>query len=238
MKALLLAAGLGTRLKPLTDHCPKCLMPLNGKPLLGYWLDALQEADFIDEICINLHYLSDQVEAFIKALPQTKPIRLIHEPHLLGTGGTVKANGAWLATYPFMLIHADNFSSVALDDFIAAHHRRPQQCRITMLTFRTDTPHSCGIIRMNDAGIITDFYEKSAEDHGNVANGAVYICEAEVLNFVKTLPSDHISFSDEVIPHFIEKIFTYHLDDYHIDIGTTESYRQADYLARSLPRRH
>lgn len=91
MKAFLLAAGLGTRLRPLTDTIPKCLVPINGKPLLQYWID-LFEKHGIDEVCINLHYLSDQVVNFIKANPSKIKWHLSYEPELLGSGGTIFSN--------------------------------------------------------------------------------------------------------------------------------------------------
>ncbi len=230
MKAILLAAGVGSRLKPLTDTCPKCLMPIGGKPLLGHWLDTLQQSSWIDEICVNLHYLKDQVASYIEDLPKIKSIKTVYEPQLLGTGGTVKANQTWLGNHRFMLIHADNFSSLKIDEFVEAHLKRPPSCLLTMLTFHTDNPQSCGIVHTDKNGIVTDFYEKSNENHGNIANGAVYICEPELLDFINDLPSNHISFSDDVLPNFIGKIFTHHLNDYHIDIGTPETYKIANHL--------
>lgn len=68
MKALLLAAGFGNRLKPITDYMPKCLVPINGKPLLAYWIENLVAAG-VQEILINLHYKADQVQAFVDHSP-------------------------------------------------------------------------------------------------------------------------------------------------------------------------
>ena len=89
MRALLLSAGLGTRLRPLTDTIPKCLVPIHGKPLLGYWIDLLLANEYIDRLLVNTHYLVDQVEAFIATSPSVQQIELLHENKLLGTGGTV-----------------------------------------------------------------------------------------------------------------------------------------------------
>ena len=231
VKALLLAAGLGTRLRPLTDHCPKCLMPINGKPLLSYWLEKLEESSQIDEIGINLHYLHHQVLEFLTSLSHETPLKTIYEPRLLGTAGTIKANEKWLKNNAFMLIHADNFSSIDIDDFIHAHLNRPKNCHITMLTFQTDKPENCGIIHADTQGIVHNFYEKSHEYKGDIANGAVYICEPEILQFICQIPHDDISFSDDVIPHFLRQIFAHHIKTYHVDIGTHDNYRLANEIA-------
>ena len=91
MKALLLAAGLGSRLRPITNHIPKCLVPIDGKPLLSYWLDALFGAG-IDSILINVHYLSDQVTAFVTSRSDRDRITIVEERTLLGTAATLKEN--------------------------------------------------------------------------------------------------------------------------------------------------
>ena len=90
-KALLLAGGMGTRLKPLTDSIPKCLVPIGGKPLLAYWLESLSKAG-VERILINTHYLSEQVIAFCKQSQYSQLLDLVHESALLGTAGTIRAN--------------------------------------------------------------------------------------------------------------------------------------------------
>ena len=94
-RALLLAAGLGTRLRPITLHTPKCLVPIKGEPLLGHWLRKLEIAG-CDSVLINTHYLADQVEAFLKGWQSsTMVVQTVHEPQLLGTAGTLLANQAF-----------------------------------------------------------------------------------------------------------------------------------------------
>ena len=87
-RALLLAAGLGTRLRPLTNHVPKCLVPIKGKPLLGYWLDLLLRAG-IERVLVNTHYLPDPVRRFCAESPWANRIDLVHEESLAGTAGTI-----------------------------------------------------------------------------------------------------------------------------------------------------
>src|SRR5258707_15359828 len=90
MRALLLAAGLGSRLRPITATTPKCMVMINGRPLLDYWLELLFGAG-VERVLINTHWLAEQVDAHVKASRWTSRIDLIHEGKLLGTGGTVLA---------------------------------------------------------------------------------------------------------------------------------------------------
>lgn len=91
MKAVLLAAGLGTRLRPLTDHTPKCLVDIRGQVLLDIWLDALAAAG-VDEVLVNLHHLPEQVEAHLARRGGGPLVRTVFEPVLLGSAGTLLAN--------------------------------------------------------------------------------------------------------------------------------------------------
>src|SRR6185436_15356190 len=109
MRALLLAAGLGTRLRPLTDSVPKCLVPVQGRPLLDYWLELLAPGG-IERMLINTHYLPQQVRDFVARSRWREGITLVHEEKLLGTGGTVLANRAFFGAAAFMVAHADNLT--------------------------------------------------------------------------------------------------------------------------------
>ena len=100
MRALLLAAGLGTRLKPLTDYLPKCLVPIHGRPLIDFWLQLLVE-NGIDEILINTHYLEPLVSKYLSGSSWLKNVTLVHEERLLGTGGTILKNKYFLRMTAF-----------------------------------------------------------------------------------------------------------------------------------------
>ena len=91
MKALLLAGGYGTRLKPITDLVPKCLVPIAGRPLIDYWIESLKKAG-IERILINTHYLNTQMEDYKKKIKYSNYIELIYEPVLKGTAGTLIEN--------------------------------------------------------------------------------------------------------------------------------------------------
>lgn len=226
MKALLLAAGLGSRLRPITNTVPKCLVPINGKPLLAYWLENLSKAG-VSEFLINTSYLSEQVEAFIKQSPHAKKVTLVHEEELLNTGGTLLANREFFADEPFMLVHADNLSFCDFEAFINAHAKRELACGITMMLFESDNPSACGIVKVDDFGVVQEFHEKVKNPPSNLANGAVYICESSVIEFMATLGKKDVDFSLDVLPKYIGKINTYLNTTYHRDIGTPESYALA-----------
>lgn len=230
MKALLLAAGFGSRLRPLTDSVPKCLVPIGGRPLLEIWLRALARAG-IGPYLINTHYLSERVEAYVAASQYVKDVNLVLEEELLGTAGTLKANLAFFGAQDGLLVHADNYCEADLRHFVEAHQTRPPYCQMTMMTFRTDTPSSCGIVELDHHGVVQAFHEKSTTPPGNLANGAVYILSAELLRRMETDFRDAIDFSTQVIPHLMGSIYAYETTATFLDIGTPESYEQACRIA-------
>src|SRR5438105_15565591 len=124
-KALLLAGGLGTRLRPLTETIPKCLLPIAGRPLLDFWVECLAEAG-IAEARINTHAQADRVRTYIEGVNAEGRLRLVesHEPELLGSAGTIAAN-AELAddAEDVVIIYADNLSDIDLQPLLAFHRR-------------------------------------------------------------------------------------------------------------------
>lgn len=227
MKALLLAAGLGTRLRPITDTTPKCLVPIRGKALLGYWLDLLMP-NGIERVLINTHYLPQQVERYVAQSRWRAAIDLVHEDSLLGTGGTLLRNRHYFDGEAMMLAHADNLTRFDVGGFLHAHAQRPDGVEITMMTFDTDVPRTCGIVELDAAGVVIAFHEKVENPPGHRANAAVYILEPSVIDFIASLGKPVVDLSTEVLPHFLGRIHTYHNAIYHRDIGTPESLAQAE----------
>lgn len=223
MRALLLAAGFGTRLRPLTNTIPKCLVPIHNRPLMDYWLDLIFTEDRISHAVINTHYLSDVVTKHIAKSPWQDKITVVHEDELLGTGGTILANRSALADGPFLVIHADNLTDFDLPAFQAFHAAQPTGTAISMLAFRTDVPESCGILELDDVGVVQAFHEKVKNPPGNLANAAVYIIEPEVVEFIADLDKPIVDLSTEVIPHFVGRIAAMETHGYHRDIGTLEA---------------
>ena len=229
MKALLLAAGFGTRLRPLTDTTPKCLVPIKGKPLLEIWLERLQEAG-INDFLINTHYLSKQVESFINSSKYKSQVQLVFESELLGTAGTLSANLDFFDNDDGLFIHADNYCLGDLVAFIDAHRHRPPNCLMTMMTFRSENPASCGIVEIDAQNIVRGFHEKVSNPPSNLANGAVYILSNEMLNKIIQNFSHVNDFSTGILPHFIGKIYTYETHEVFMDIGTPKTYIAANNL--------
>jgi len=234
MRALLLAAGMGLRLLPITATTAKCMVEINGRPLLDYWLELLLEGG-VERVLVNTHWLEDQVIDFVKASRWAERVDLVHEAELIGTGGTVLANRDWFAGQPFIVAHADNLTDFDVRGFIDAHRRRPAGHAITMLGFRTDTPRSCGILELDDRNTVVAFHEKVENPPGNLANGAVYIFEPEVVETIASFGRPIVDLSTEIIPHYIGRILCVETRGYHRDIGTPESLARA--IADMTPRR-
>lgn len=226
MKALLLAAGLGSRLKPVTDHIPKCLVPINGKPLLGYWLDLLSHAG-IDHFFINLHYFSDAVREYIATTPYQSKITFIEEEELLGTGGTLKKNADLFKEDSFFIAHADNLCLTDFKAFHWAHKNRPHNVALTMMTFDPVDARQCGVVVLDHQNIVKEFHEKVENPPTNLANGAVFWMEPEVAEFAKNIGKSHFEISRDILPAYVDRIVAWHNADYHLDIGTPETYKKA-----------
>ena len=226
LKAILLAAGLGKRLRPLTKILPKCLMPIKGTPLLEYWLASMYKQN-IKDVLVNVHYRSSEVIGFLSRPRFKKWVVYKEEKRLLGTAGTVRDNKEFLNNSPCLLIHADNWCCCCLDEFINYHNNeRPKDTLITMMTFSAEDPKSCGIVETNDIGVVINFHEKVLNPPSNKANAAVYLIEPEVVSWI----SDNLNvkdFSTEVIPEYLGKISTWHNNSIHRDIGTLDSLKMA-----------
>ena len=230
MQTILLTAGLGQRLRPITEKTPKCLVPVNGTPLLDIWLRTLTEAN-LGPFLINTHYLSEQVENFIEQGDFKSQVTLVHEPKLLGTAGTLIKNIDFFQDDDGVLIHADNYCCANFHEFLITHKNRPENCVMTMMTFRSNTPSTCGIVELDKRGVVTGFYEKTESPPGNLANGAIYILSRDLMKNLKRDFSNLTDFSTEVLPTLIGKIYTYETKELFIDIGTVESYEKANQLA-------
>lgn len=232
ISVLLLAAGKGTRLQPYTNHWPKCLMPIKGKPLLSYWLETAKVIG-ADKVLVNLHYQSEKVQDFLEHQRLNSWIKSIFERELLGTAGTLRANVDVLKGHTVLVAHADNFCQCDFKSFIAYHQNdRPKKTVLTMMTFDTTSPETCGIVETDHRGVVTAFSEKVANPPGNRANGAVYLLEPEVLEWIIDNP-ECADFSTQVLPNFIDRIATWHNFSTHVDIGSIQALRMAQDLADS-----
>ena len=224
-KAIILAGGLGTRLRPLTDTLPKCLVPIAGRPLLDYWVDALARAG-VREARVNNHAHADQVRAHVGQVTASGRLRLVesYEPELLGSAGTIAANpdlaeGADVV----VIVYADNFSDVDLGRMVAFHRSHPDP--FTMLLFRAPNPSACGIAELDAEGRVVSFVEKPEEPKSDLANGGVYVVDADAYREIAAMKAFDLGF--EVLPRFVGRMRGWAWDGYHLDVGTHEALDKA-----------
>lgn len=224
MKALLLAAGHGSRLRPITLTEPKCLVEIGGKPLLEYWLDSLWRTRKFERVIINTHYLSNKVAQFVFQSAYSSWVELSHEPRLLGSAGTFLAHERALSMGDCLVAHADNLSLIDWNGFFSAFKERPTEALGTMMTYRTDTPKSCGIVETDHRGLLLAMHEKVDYPVGDIANAAVYIFSPSVFPFIRSRVSQTaVDISGDVIPAMFGRLNTFFNALYHRDIGTEQS---------------
>ena len=233
IKALLLSAGLGTRLRPLTLDVPKCLVEIDNKPILEHWLRSLEKAG-CDSTIINTHYLHQKVSSYLKNRKNNKmTIKAIFEKELLGTAGTLLRNKEFFDNSRIVMIHADNMTNFNLSELLEADEQRPKNCLMTMLTFSTDSPQSCGIVERDSNMIVQNFFEKVENPPGNIANGAIYVFDSTLLKKLSEISSNLYDFSKDVIPLFLGRIFSFHTEKDFIDIGTHKNLEKAKYIFKT-----
>ena len=223
MKAFLLAAGHGTRLRPITDSTPKCLLPIDGRPLLDIWLDALVKAG-VSDVLLNAHHLADQVEAHVAARVGGPTVRLVIEPELLGSAGTLRANRDFVAGDDmFLAINADNLTDFDLGVLIDAH--QAGGALATLSLFRAPDPTQVGVVEVS-AGLVVGFEEKPAHPRGDLANAGMYAFAPAVINEISGPDPRDIGF--HLLPKLIGRARAVALNgSYFIDIGTSEALRRA-----------
>ena len=224
MRALLLAAGLGTRLDPLTRYLPKCLMPLHGRPLLDHWLEKLSGLGVV-EFVVNTHHHADLVEDYVSGSRFADSVTLAHEAELLGTSGTIRLHAEFLAVDDSLVLHADNFCEDDLSGLIAAHQSRPDGCILTMLTFRSSDPSSCGIVETDGRGVMTALHHKISSPPSDRANAATYVFTPELVGLV-VRDTEVFDFSAETLPKLVRRAITHHTELPFTDIGTIPEYLQ------------
>jgi mannose-1-phosphate guanylyltransferase len=232
LRAFVLAAGPGTRLRPLTDRVPKCLVPVGGRPLLAHCLDRLADHGVTDAL-VNTHHLAGQVAAFVAAAPPRLRVTLVHEPVLLGSAGTLAANRAFTGEDPeFLVAYADTFTTADLSALRAAHRRlgRP----VTLGLFRAPVPSACGIAELDAEGRVVAFEEKPARPRSDLAFAGLLVASPALYDAIPARrPCD---LGRDVLGRLAGRMAGWDLGAYVRDVGTPEAYAAllAD-LARGVP---
>jgi mannose-1-phosphate guanylyltransferase len=233
VKAFLLAAGTGTRLRPITDTTPKCLVTIGDRTLLDLWLDAFARAG-VTEVLVNLHHLADAVRAHVAVRAEQQPaIRLVFEPELLGSAGTLAANRDWVAGEEFFLAcNVDNLTDFDLGGLIAAH--RAARPLATMAVFHSENPSAGGVVKLDEAGRIVEFTEKPTVPASDLVNAGIYAFSPAVLGGIA--PKRPADIGYDLLPRLVGNAQAVPVDGYFRDIGTPEAYRRAreEWPARAL----
>jgi mannose-1-phosphate guanylyltransferase len=227
MKALLLAAGFGSRLEKLTKATPKCLMKVGGQTMLDHWLGKLDKLGVTDFV-INTHYLAEQVDAFISKHPFCDRINISFEPTLLGTGMSLSNHLEWLKTDDCFVVHVDNYCEDSLEGMYNTFINRPPSCDGTMLVFNTNRPRECGIVGYDDNFVLTNFHEKADHPPSSEASGAVYLFSASFLHELHRKAPTLYEISKDLIPMMIGRINCYFTKRYFQDIGRPETLAEAN----------
>ena len=223
MKAFLLAGGLGTRLRPLTDSTPKCLLPVQGIPMLQIWFTLCRQYG-INEVLINVHAHGDVVRKFIQENKDGLEVRLSEEALLLGSAGTIYANRDWVTKErSFWIIYADVLTRAKLNQMLAFHKSRGQIATIGV--YEVPDPSRCGIVQVDDNGVVRGFVEKPQAPVGNLAFSGLMLATGTLLDVIAdTIPVD-LGF--HVLPHMVGRMAAFRISDYLLDIGTPENYQTA-----------
>ena len=231
MKAFLLAAGHGTRLRPLTDRIPKCLVPIRGVPLLAIWLQRCAGLG-IDEVLINLHTHAASVRDFLRQNSDGLRIRVVEESRLLGSAGTLRDNRDWIGSDDlFWVFYADVLNRADLDGMLRLHRQRRPAA--TLGVYEVPDPRRCGIVRTNEDGVIEQFIEKPTNPAGNLAFSGLMIGTPEMLAVIPDDTPADIGF--HVLPRLAGRMLAFPIRDYLIDIGTMENYQWAQRTWPGLP---
>lgn len=218
-------AGLGTRLRPLTNSIPKCLLPIDGQPLLAIWFDKLLAAG-VSEVLINTHWLADQVTEYVRQqTPDGLKVTVAYEPELLGSAGTLLANREFFGKDPFFIIYGDNLSDVDLADLYASHLQH--QPLLTLSTFEAEFPERCGIAEIDQQQIVQGFIEKPELPLSNRAAAGIYVADIKIFDyFPEHNNTSVLDLGFDVIPKLVGKMRNYSIEKL-IDIGTFDNYRKA-----------
>ncbi|OGS01798.1 MAG: hypothetical protein A3G41_04230 [Elusimicrobia bacterium RIFCSPLOWO2_12_FULL_59_9] len=228
MKVMLLAAGRGERLRPLTDTTPKCMLRVAGRPLLEHWIEKLSTNGFRD-IAVNLHSFPDQVTSYF-GTGERWGVRLHYslEEALLGTAGGVKKLESYFELEPFLVTYADNLSSCDLVEFRRFHEKHGGLA--SMAVCWLEDPSSCGIVEFDDRYRILRFLEKPSplEVFSHYINAGIYAFEPEIFRYIPD--GGCPDFSLHVFPRILEEghsFYAYPYRGYVLKFDRTEDWNRS-----------
>jgi mannose-1-phosphate guanylyltransferase / phosphomannomutase len=236
VKALVLAAGEGTRLRPLTLDRPKPMVPINGVPLLDIIMRQLARAGITD-VAINLHYKPEAITQFVgDGSAYGVRVRYAPEERLMGSAGAAKNIQQWLGDHPLLVVYGDVLTDMDLTALVRFHEARLQDfpdLAATLSLNRVLNPTEVGLVGVDSQHRITRFLEKpsAAQVFTDVANAGVCVVEPDVLNLIE--PDVTTDFGLHVFPELLARnraLCGWLISDstYLLDIGSPEKYAQAN----------
>jgi mannose-1-phosphate guanylyltransferase len=223
MQALILAGGVGTRLRPLTDTVPKPVLPLAGRPHIAYVIDWLQ-AHGVDDVVVSCGHLAEGVREALRGYSGPQ-VRYVEEPDPRGTAGAIRFADELLADR-FLVLNGDVLCDLDLSELVVQHERTG--ARATIALYPVADPSAYGLVRRRDDGAITDFLEKPDRDQIDTdeINAGAYVLERSVLDLI---PVDReVSIEREIFTEMVGNgLYGRRLEGYWMDIGTPERFLQA-----------
>jgi D-glycero-alpha-D-manno-heptose 1-phosphate guanylyltransferase len=221
---IILAGGLGTRLKEQVNDRPKAMASVNGKPFIEYLLNYISKAGF-QKVILSTGYLSKSIEDYFKDRYRTIDIEYAIEKEPLGTGGAIRLAAKKVTTPYFIVMNGDTMFRIDLQRFFEVHVEKLAQMTIALRN--VDDASRYGQVEMNESGIITSFREKSSQSIPGLINGGIYIIKTKY--FKSFNHPEKFSFENDWMQKnvqsgdFLGQIF----DEYFIDIGIPEDYKRA-----------
>jgi mannose-1-phosphate guanylyltransferase len=225
VKAFILAAGHGTRLLPLTKEKPKCLVEIQGSPMLAIWLQWCKLSG-ISEVVINLHAHAQMVQQFIDDNEFEVKVNVSHEPVLLGSAGTLRKHRDFVADESeFAILYADVLTNMDLAPLVAVH--RKHKAKATIGLYRVSNPSSCGIVELDYDNQVISFEEKPENPRSDLAFSGIMVASPAMLDCIPKLPVADIGF--HTLPRLLGSLYGCPLGigEYLVDIGTLEKYEAA-----------
>ena len=232
MKAMILAAGVGSRLDPLTRNVPKPMVPIINRPVIEHIVEKLKKHGVTD-IMVNLHYLGDVIKKHLgDGRKWGVNICYAQEDRLWGDAGSVKRAEEFLSGGTFLVVGGDDISDIDLSRLLKYH--RDKKAVSTIALSLVDDPSEYGIVLMNERGRITRFLEKPKGEviFSNTANTGIYVFEPEVFDVIPRGVS--YGFGNNVFPLLLEQkkpLFGYLTSAYWKDVGNLQVYRKTHYDA-------
>jgi len=230
-EAIILAGGLGTRLRPVVSDLPKCLAPVNGRPFLSYILSYLQEQG-IRRFIFALGYKREAFESSLKALLPEQDYRLSIETKPLGTGGAIQLAAKLAEEENVLIANGDTLFTMDIHQMADFHFKKNAECTLALKPMKNFNRY--GIVELNDDLSVKRFIEKKPQAEGLI-NGGVYILHMPSL-LRKRLPEEFSFEKDYLEKYYTEKkIFGFAANQYFIDIGVPEDYERAQIELTHLP---